>query len=403
MAETSDGHRAGRRRLGQIDAHLPEPPDLVIPAASQQLLGRASSASVAVCTRELPAAARFGLERADEQRADAAAPGVRMDVAVGVSNAVPKLERPVADDSLLLVDNDPRVALDIEQPPLLLELGRASSRCSRGSPRSRAATTSATAGPSLRVADLSRNELIERLRQQHQIGQLPVGPGAVAGGLVEPVDPDAPQAAARSPGAMSWNRLAATWTWPSRGARVRAKNSSQWRCPGLYEPISCATTTSSKATPIRTCEAAMKSSSVFERIASRQPRRRSSSRELRDLGKRAPGRQRVGQAVLGAGRRAEPPHRLGQHLAVGERRRRAAARPRPRGSASAGRRRAPRRRRGRARRGRLRPSRSASRSSRMSPSAPRRSESTRPPRRPGAGGRRGSPSRTRAATSFGSR
>ena len=47
-----------------------------------------------------------------------------MGVAVGVSNAVPKFERPVADDSLLLVDNDPRIARHIEQPPLLLELGK---------------------------------------------------------------------------------------------------------------------------------------------------------------------------------------------------------------------------------------------------------------------------------------
>jgi hypothetical protein len=37
---------------------------------------------------------------------------------------------------------------------------------------------------------------------------------------------------------------------PSRGARVRAKNSSQCRCPGLYDPISCATTISSNGTPI---------------------------------------------------------------------------------------------------------------------------------------------------------
>src|SRR5437016_7585898 len=58
-------------------------------------------------------------------------------------------------------------------------------------------------------------------------------------------------------GAMSWNRLAATCTWPLRSAPVRAKNSSQWRWAGLYEPISDATMASSNGTPIRSIDASM--------------------------------------------------------------------------------------------------------------------------------------------------
>ena len=165
-------------------------------------------------------------------------------------------------------------------------------------------------------ADLSRNELIERFPQQHEIGQLPIRPGAVAGGLVETVHPHAPQAELVRRGdvveeARSDMRMPGAW---GVGA---GEELLPVTCPGLYEPISCATTTSSNATPIRTCDAAMKSSSVFERIASRQPRRRSSSREWAPR-EGAPARQRVGQAMLGAGRRAELPHRFREHLAVGE-------------------------------------------------------------------------------------
>ena len=56
-------------------------------------------------------------------------------------------------------------------------------------------------------------------------------------------------------GAMSWKRLAATWTWLARSAPLRAKNSAQWAGAGLYEPISDATTVSSNSTPIRASDA----------------------------------------------------------------------------------------------------------------------------------------------------
>ena len=45
---------------------------------------------------------------------------------------------------------------------------------------------------------------------------------------------------------------------------------------GLYEPISEATMTSSNGTPICSIDAAIRSGSEFERIASRQPRFRAS-------------------------------------------------------------------------------------------------------------------------------
>src|SRR5207248_5777694 len=73
-------------------------------------------------------------------------------------------------------------------------------------------------------------------------------------------------------GAMSWKRLAATCTWWSRSAPLRAKNSSQWAEAGLYEPVSDATTVCSNPTPIRASEASRRSRSVFESTASRQPR-----------------------------------------------------------------------------------------------------------------------------------
>ena len=117
-------------------------------------------------------------------------------------------------------------------------------------------------------------------------------------------------------GAMSWKRLAPTWTCCSRSAPLRAKNSSQWAGAGLYEPISDATTVRSNSTPIRASDASRRSRSVFERTASRQPRGPGLLERRRHLGERLPLRQRASERVLLAGGSAETGERDGHHLAV---------------------------------------------------------------------------------------
>ena len=141
-------------------------------------------------------------------------------------------------------------------------------------------------------------------------------------------------------GSMSWKSEAATCTWPRAARACAGRTPPSGDGAGLYEPISWATTTSSNGTPICTCDAAMKSSSVFERIASFQPRRRASSSAAPHLGERAPAGQRIGEAVLRVGSDAPSrAHRLRQHLAVGSLAVSPAAPARPRGSARAARRR----------------------------------------------------------------
>ena len=121
---------------------------------------------------------------------------------------------------------------------------------------------------------------------------------------------------------MSWKRLAATCTWRSRSACVRAKNSDQCRCPGLYEPISEATIVSSNGTPSRAFEAAMKSRSVFGENRE-PPAARAGLLERRGrLREGRPGRQRPRERVgLTVGERevfacGEPLQRQRQHGAV---------------------------------------------------------------------------------------
>ena len=56
-------------------------------------------------------------------------------------------------------------------------------------------------------------------------------------------------------GAMSWKRLAATWT--SGGRPTSLSKMSQWPSAGLYEPISEATIANSNGTPMFAIEASM--------------------------------------------------------------------------------------------------------------------------------------------------
>ena len=114
----------------------------------------------------------------------------------------------------------------------------------------------------------------------------------------------------------------------------------------------------------------MKSSSVFDRIASFQPRKPGCRERIVHLGERLPARQRLREPVL----RRRPVRRAGASPpsapAGSSTSRRVRAPVRPRGSARAARRRAPRRRHAQARRECPRSSRSACRSSRSSPSDP---------------------------------
>ena len=96
-------------------------------------------------------------------------------------------------------------------------------------------------------------------------------------------------------GATSWKRLCATWTWCSRSAVVSSKKRSQCPWAGLYEPTSSAVTTRSNGTPSDLSDATIRARSVFERMASFQPRRRSSSSAARHLGERRPVRQRAAE------------------------------------------------------------------------------------------------------------
>ena len=80
--------------------------------------------------------------------------------------------------------------------------------------------------------------------------------GLRRGLLAEPVDPDRPQPElARRRDVVEEAR--GDVDVPRRSAPVRSKNASQWRCPGLYEPISDATIASSNGTPIRSIDASM--------------------------------------------------------------------------------------------------------------------------------------------------
>src|SRR5439155_14378795 len=80
-----------------------------------------------------------------------------------------------------------------------------------------------------------------------------------------------PSAAA---GARSWNGLAATWTCRDGPAPERSRKTSQWPWAGLYEPDSVAVTARSGRTPRLRIDAARRSGSVLERMASFHPRTR---------------------------------------------------------------------------------------------------------------------------------
>src|SRR5262249_42477941 len=113
-------------------------------------------------------------------------------------------------------------------------------------------------------------------------------------------------------GAMSWCRLAGAWTGVPRGGGGRSKKVFQWggcrvwgaRCVAAAEGRGReATIASSKGTPRLRVEASMKSRSVFERIASFQPRARASTRAADTSGNGSQaGRERASAAysVVGA-------------------------------------------------------------------------------------------------------
>jgi len=96
-------------------------------------------------------------------------------------------------------------------------------------------------------------------------------------------------------GAMSWKRLAATWTCASLLALDCSKKRFQWPCAGLYEPASAAVIARSIGTSICLIEACSRSGSVFDRIASRQPLAWSCLSAAGTSGKCWPAWQRVGQ------------------------------------------------------------------------------------------------------------
>ena len=161
----------------------------------------------------------------------------------------------------------------------------------------------ATSSASSRRSSLSRNELVERLRQREadpkssRVGSMPGAarsPVRLIQTLLRP---------SSFAGAMSWNRDAATCTWPSRELPECAR-----RTPPSAGAPACRSRSPVRrrsrrtATPICTWDAAMKSSSVFERIASLHPRLRSSVERAVRLREGAPAGQRLGQSVLVARR-----------------------------------------------------------------------------------------------------
>ena len=173
---------------------------------------------------------------------------------------------------------------------------------------SRSTNSAATASASSSRSCLSWDELIERLRQREQVGAARASARTVAAARGA-VDPHAAQAELVRRRDVVEERRARRARVPRAARRVRAKNSSQCLCAGLYEPISCATTTSSNGTPICTCEAAMKSSSVLERIASLQPRRAQLVERAAHLGERAPDRAATRRARARC-RRGAPSRRI---------------------------------------------------------------------------------------------
>src|SRR4051794_33656942 len=120
----------------------------------------------------------------------------------------------------------------------------------------------ATSSASSSRSSLSRNELIDRLTQREEIGQL----GRRLGGrlLAEADHPYAAQTALVRRGDVLEDPRRDVDVPLARRVRP-VEELLQCRCAGLYEPISCETTTSSNGTPMFTCDAAMKSVSVLER------------------------------------------------------------------------------------------------------------------------------------------
>ena len=165
---------------------------------------------------------------------------------------------------------------------------------------------------------LHRNELIEHLWQREGSVRCRDGDCAPESSPTH----CSTRSAARAPrtGTTSWKGDAATCTCRSRGARVRAKNSSQWRSAGLYEPISCATTTSSNGRP--SARAMPRCSRVGVRKHAEASSRGGAGRlsaPCTSGNERQPG-QRLGEAVLLGRRCAQGAQRLRHHLPVAQRR-----------------------------------------------------------------------------------
>src|SRR6478736_834975 len=268
-----------RRRLGrlllELDRHLPEAAHLVV-AMSLEEVGCRS------VTRHGPGVDPFHvllgkprLHELEEPGAEAAPPGGRADGAGAVAAAAERLrERAGEEPAVFLEKPGVRLERDRVQPALDCDriqpggtthhrfLDRAEQLCDRGQIVSRRRTEAHAA-------------------RESRVSARPSNVCSSTSGCGSASSPRRLIQTVRSPslvaGAMSWKRLAPTWTCPSGAAPLRAKNSCQCAGAGLYEPISEATTVTSNSTPTRPSEAARKSGSVFERTARRQPCRRASA------------------------------------------------------------------------------------------------------------------------------
>src|SRR3954452_10944235 len=267
----------GHRPRGEVDDHAPHVARL---AEAAPLEERSAPAKRGVLEDGAAGLGRGpALDRVCERGADAPSACGRVDVAVRQEPSPGShLEIGVAGHAPVKLD-DPRVAFEVEALPVLGEIAE---RPVRAAPRRGVVRTHHAD----HVLDLLRprwaddhvagagtsSSSVSASRARSGSSRSGGGSGASPNRLIQMVRRPSSRA-----GAMSWKRLAATCTWPSRGAPVRAKNSSQWRCAGLYEPRSDATTVSSNGTPSRAFNASMKSGSVLERTASRQPRPRASA------------------------------------------------------------------------------------------------------------------------------
>src|SRR4051794_10848791 len=266
----------GRRLIAELDRHFPEAAHFSIAATGQQRAGRQVRRKGHGVDSPHAERAKPFLAAIDELRPETAAASLAMDDADCHAGVVILLDPPGRDEPPVL----------FEQPSVACEIGA-------GEPSRD--VRDAHAG---RPAEQMCLVLGEKCRESWEI----VGcdrPRVHAGTSASRLSPSPVKlcnsmsgwGSASSPsrliqivrrpsadaGAMSWNRLAATCTWWSRSAPLRAKNSSQWAAAGLYEPISDATTVCSNSTPIRASEASRRSRSVFESTASLQPRARASS------------------------------------------------------------------------------------------------------------------------------